>query len=143
MYRTIDRLKRGLPGPVVATLYAMKKLAAFVLAALIALPVGGLAQTFTFSTNSNPGVTISTNPFGTGVGVSTPYFNTVYTSEGYYDAYGHYHKRPHKKHHKKHKRQYRSGKAHHKAVKEARKAYHKEMKKQHKQARKHHRHHKR
>lgn len=114
----------------------MKNTIALVLAALTLLPAAEMAQTFTFSTNSSPGVTVSTNPFGTGIGVSTPLFNTVYTSDGYYDGYGHYHKHRHPRHHR-----YRGGKAHRKAMKKARKAYRKEMKKQYKKAMKHRHHH--
>ena len=73
---------------------------------------------------------VQNEPFGAGVGVTTPYFNTVYTTDGYYDAYGRYHRRPHHKGH----RHYRGGKAHRKAMKKARKAYRKEMKKQYKRA---------
>lgn len=116
----------------------MKKYIPWLLAAAISLPVVSTAQTFTFSTNTSPGVVVSTNPFGTGVGVSTPYFNTIYTSDGYYDGY--YYGHP-KRHHHRHHKHYRSGKAHHKAMKKARKAYRKEMKKQYKKAYKHHRHH--
>lgn len=115
----------------------MKKITAWALAALIAIPTIATAQTFTFSTNTSPGLTISTNPFGAGVGVTTPYFNTVYTTDGYYDAYGRYHRRPHHKGH----RHCRGGKAHRKAMKKARKAYRKEMKKQYKKAYKHRHHH--
>ena len=97
----------------------MKKIVPWILSAMMVIPSLGMAQTFTFSTNTSPGITVSTNPFGTGVGVSTPYFNTVYTSDGYYDGY-----------------------AHRKAMKKARKAYRKEMKKQYRKAAKHHyRHH--
>ena len=109
----------------------MKKIVLWILSAMMVTPSLGMAQTFTFSTNTSPGITVSTNPFGTGVGVSTPYFNTVYTSDGYYDGYGHYHKsRAH--------RHYRNGKAHRKAMKKARKAYRKEMKKQYRKAARHH-----
>lgn len=114
----------------------MKKITAWALAALIAIPTIATAQTFTFSTNTSPGVTVSTNPFGTGIGLTTPYFNTVYTSDGYYDGYGYYHPR---RHHRGHKH-YRGGKAHRKAMKKARKAYRKEMKKQYHKAYKHHHH---
>lgn len=110
----------------------MKKYIPWLLAAAISIPVLAPAQTFTFSTNTSPGLVVSTNPFGTGVGVSTPYFNTVYTSDGYYDGY---YGRPHYRHHHRH---YRSDKAHRKAMKKARKAYRKEMKKQYKKAYKHH-----
>lgn len=110
----------------------MKKIASLVLVAMTAFPYGGAAQTLTFSSNSSPGVTVSTNPFGTGIGISTPLFNTVYTSDGYYDGYDHYHKHKHRHH-----RHYRGGKAHRKAMKKARKAYRKEMKKQYKKAMKH------
>lgn len=117
----------------------MKKIVPWILSAMMVIPSLGMAQTFTFSTNTSPGITVSTNPFGTGVGVSTPYFNTVYTSDGYYDGYydgyGYYHKSRHHRH-------YRNGKAHRKAMKKARKAYRKEMKKQYRKAAKHHyRHH--
>ncbi len=109
----------------------MKKIVPWILSAMMVIPSLGMAQTFTFSTNTSPGITVSTNPFGTGVGVSTPYFNTVYTSDGY----GYYHKSRHHRH-------YRNGKAHRKAMKKARKAYRKEMKKQYRKAAKHHyRHH--
>lgn len=104
----------------------MRKCIICMLAAAISLPVMVPAQTFTFSTNTSPGLVVSTNPFGTGVGVSTPYFNTIYTSDGYYG-------RPRHRHHK----HYRPGKAHRKAMKKARKAYRKEMKKQYKKAYKH------
>ncbi len=115
----------------------MRKCIICMLAAAISLPVMVPAQTFTFSTNTSPGLVVSTNPFGTGVGVSTPYFNTIYTSDGYYDGY---YGRPRHRHY----RHYRPGKAHRKAMKKARKAYRKEMKKQYKKAYKHsyrHRHH--
>ncbi|MDE6392048.1 MAG: hypothetical protein K2L59_02095 [Muribaculaceae bacterium] len=112
----------------------MKKTIALILSALTLIPAGSMAQTLTFSTNSSPGVTVSTNPFGTGIGVTTPFFNTVYTSDGYYDAYGHFHKHRHTRHHK-------VSKARRKAIKKARKAYRKEMKKQYKKAMKHRRHH--
>ena len=54
----------------------MKRTIALVLATLTLLPAADMAQTFTFTTNSSPGVTVSTSPFGTGIGVSTPLFNT-------------------------------------------------------------------
>lgn len=116
----------------------MKRLVTWLLAVTILLPVASTAQTFTFSTNTNPGFTVSTNPWGTGIGLTTPYFNTVYTSDGYYDGYGRYHKR-YRKHHRKarprpprHYYDYGSGKAHYKAAKKARKAYRKELRKQYK-----------
>lgn len=122
----------------------MKKFLAWALAAILAIPTVCTAQTFTFSTNTSPGITVSTNPFGTDVGVTTPYFNTVYTSEGYYDAYGYWHPtrgyrhKSHKKSHKSYRHHNgRYQKAHHKAMKKARKAYQKEMRRQSK----HHRHH--
>lgn len=65
-----------------------------ILAASI-LPLGSAAQTFGTSA-PRPGVTISTNPYGTSVGVSSPYLNIVYTSNGFYDCYGHHHHVSHK-----------------------------------------------
>lgn len=120
----------------------MKKFIAYILLGLFALSSVGLsAQTFTFTTGSNPGLTVSTNPYGTGVGVSTPYFNTVYTSDGYYGGHRHHHKRHHRRHHRPAPRNYRS-RAHYKAAKKARKEYRKEYKKQMKKAyKRHHRHH--
>ena len=52
--------------------HTMKRTIAPVLATLTLLPAADMAQTFTFTTNSSPGVTVSTSPFGTGIGVSTP-----------------------------------------------------------------------
>lgn len=123
----------------------MKRLLTWLLAVTILIPVASTAQTFTFTTNTSPGFTVSTNPWGTGIGLSTPYFNTVYTSDGYYDGYGRYHKRPHKRHRparpgppRHHNHGYKAAKAHRKAVRKARKAYRKEMHKQYKKAAKRH-----
>jgi len=123
----------------------MKRLLTWLLAVTILIPVASTAQTFTFTTNTSPGFTVSTNPWGTGIGLSTPYFNTVYTSDGYYDGYGRFHKRYHKRHRparpgppRHHNNGYKAAKAHHKAVRKARKAYRKEMHKQYKKAAKRH-----
>lgn len=130
----------------------MKKIITSLLIAAIGLSGFGIgAQTFTFQSNTSPGVVVSTNPGGVGVGVSTPLFNTVYTSDGYYDGYGrfhyrHHHHRHHKpRHHYRHHPSHKEVKAYRKAVKKHKKAvkkHRKAMKKYYKEHKKHHKHHK-
>ena len=55
----------------------MKKIVLWILSAMMVTPSLGMAQTFTFSTNTSPGITVSTNPFGTGVGVSSTNIITI------------------------------------------------------------------
>lgn len=81
----------------------MKKLlTSMAIASMALLPFGMSAQTLSVSTNSTPGITVTTSPFGTGVGINTGLLNIVYASNGFYDCYGHYHRVGHKHRHHQH-----------------------------------------
>lgn len=106
----------------------MKRLIHIIAACIALSPLAATAQVY--NSVPRPGVTISTSPGGTSVGVSGPYFNYVYTTDGYYDGYGVFHRTSHRHAHHT---------SHCKYCEKQMKKHHKEMQKRHKhEAKKHH-----
>lgn len=123
----------------------MKKLAAaLTIAAISASGFGSSAQSLVFSTGTEPGVAITTSPFGTNVGVNAGLLQIAYSSNGFFDSFGHFHKVGHRhSHHQRHckacEKEYR------KLLKEAQKhhkkaQHHKNSSHKHHTVKSHHKH---
>lgn len=105
----------------------MKRIARLLLAGMMMTSLAVSAQSYT--SYPRPGVSVNTTPYGTSVGVSTPYFNYTYTTDGYYDNYGRFHRTSHRHGHNI---------KHCKYCEKQMKKHQKEMRKMQKEAHKHH-----